>query len=94
MSDLRLPVLDERGLEAPLSDYALHTDNGSVVLEVGDDGVGFDPAHAVEIGGKDHFGLMAMRERVSMLGGTFEVESGAGAGTRIRAAVPRGEVVA
>ncbi|MFD4640931.1 sensor histidine kinase [Lentzea sp. NPDC058436] len=47
-----------------------------VVLDVVDDGAGFDPS----VRG---FGLTAMEERVALLGGTVTVESSAGAGTAV-----------
>jgi PAS domain S-box-containing protein len=57
---------------------------GSVALEVSDDGVGFD----VEEDFPGHLGLRSMRERAARLGGTLELESSAGAGTRVRARIP------
>jgi two-component system NarL family sensor kinase len=67
--------------------------NGSIVLEVGDDGIGFDPLYATSNGNRDHFGLTAMRERVEMAGGRWEVRSTPGAGTRVVAEFPRERVV-
>jgi signal transduction histidine kinase len=64
----------------------------AVVLEVHDDGVGFDPA-AELVGGLDHFGLAGMRERVELAGGTWTVWSRPGAGTVLTASLPR-ELVA
>jgi signal transduction histidine kinase len=57
-----------------------------VVLDVADDGVGFDPAatQAVASG----LGLRAMRERVTQLGGRLTIESVPGEGTTIAAEVP------
>jgi signal transduction histidine kinase len=55
------------------------------VLEVADDGIGFEPA----LRGGDGFGLPGMRERAERLGGRLQVESAPGAGTRVRAEVPR-----
>lgn len=66
--------------------------NGSVVLEVGDDGIGFDPLYATSNGSRDHFGLTAMRERVEMAGGRWEIHSTPGEGTRVVAEFPREEV--
>jgi len=54
-----------------------------VVLEVSDDGTGFDPELAS--GG---LGLASMRERAAAVGGELRVRSAPGAGTRIRLAVP------
>jgi signal transduction histidine kinase len=53
-------------------------------LEIGDDGVGFDPRG--EFPG--HLGLHSMRERVQKIGGAFQVESAPGSGTRIRVQAP------
>jgi signal transduction histidine kinase len=58
--------------------------DGTVSIEVCDDGRGFDPA-AVPAG---HFGLRSMRGRVADLGGRLEVTSAAGRGTVVRAEVP------
>lgn len=52
-------------------------------LEVRDDGAGFDPARRA--GG---LGLPGMAERVRRCGGTLEIESVAGGGTRVRVVVP------
>jgi two-component system NarL family sensor kinase len=71
---------------------SLRTRNGSVVLEVGDDGIGFDTLYATSSGGRDHFGLTAMRERVEMAGGRWEIHSSPGQGTRVVAEFPRREV--
>jgi signal transduction histidine kinase len=55
-----------------------------LTLEIGDDGVGFDPAG--EFPG--HLGLRSMRERMAGLGGSLTIESTPGQGTRTRAVVP------
>jgi len=57
---------------------------GTITLEVEDDGRGFDPDRVQK---KGHFGLTGMRDRVEMLGGTFEVESRPGGPTRIAATI-------
>jgi signal transduction histidine kinase len=57
-------------------------EEGKVEIEVDDDGVGFDPAHGP---GR---GLLGMRERVQTLGGTLEVDSRPGAGTKVAATLP------
>ncbi|WP_346776703.1 sensor histidine kinase [Streptomyces sp. HNM0574] len=62
-----------------------------VVLDVADDGLGFDPAAPDRPDAarrtRGH-GLPAMRARVRRLGGTFTVESAPGEGTVLSAAVP------
>lgn len=57
---------------------------GTVSLTVEDDGRGFDPSRFA----KDRQGLVGMRERVEMLGGTLDLRSRPGEGTRVEAAVP------
>ena len=61
----------------------------TVVLEVHDDGVGFDPAAEEQQGGLDHFGLAGMRERVELAGGTWTMRSRPGAGTVLTASLPK-----
>ncbi|MFF5427012.1 MULTISPECIES: sensor histidine kinase [unclassified Streptomyces] len=59
-----------------------------VVLDVADDGSGFDPAaHRPEDGVRGH-GLPAMRVRAQQLGGTLTVESAPGEGTVLSASIP------
>ncbi|MFA5912101.1 MAG: sensor histidine kinase [Burkholderiales bacterium] len=58
---------------------------GAAIVEVADDGPGFDPG-ALKADG--HFGLDWMRERVELLGGSFEVRSAPGRGAVVRASLP------
>ncbi|MBN1250209.1 MAG: GAF domain-containing sensor histidine kinase, partial [Anaerolineae bacterium] len=55
-----------------------------IVLEIVDDGVGFDSAAAVQSGG---LGLEGMAERATQMGGDLSVESEPGLGTRVRVEV-------
>jgi signal transduction histidine kinase len=60
-----------------------------VVLEIEDDGVGFNPARVAqprESG--EGLGLLGMRERLALLGGQLEIESEPHRGTRIIAVAP------
>ena len=59
--------------------------DGFLRLEVTDDGPGFDASLR---SGEGHLGLPGMRERTELLGGRFELESGPGRGTKIRAFLP------
>lgn len=59
-----------------------------VCLEVADDGCGFDGGKATTLS-SGHFGLLGIRERIQRIGGTLEIASGAGRGTRIRACVTK-----
>jgi signal transduction histidine kinase len=58
-------------------------DGSSIVLEVRDDGVGFDSA-ALDAG----FGVRGMRERAERLGGRFSINSGPISGTVVRVEAP------
>jgi PAS domain S-box-containing protein len=68
---------------------SLQPSNGHVVLEVRDDGAGFVPSEAATSASNGHFGLLGMRERVEMAGGSWELHSQVGSGTVIRARLPR-----
>jgi signal transduction histidine kinase len=63
-------------------------------LEVRDDGVGFDPAATADLARLGHFGLLGMRERVELAGGTWTVWSRPGAGTVLTASLPKALVAA
>ncbi len=64
-------------------------DNRQLRLTVRDNGVGFDPRILERHDRKtENFGLFNIRERLDVLGGTFEVESQRGRGTRVTVAVP------
>lgn len=58
-----------------------------VVLDVRDDGSGFDPK-AVDPSSAGGFGLVAMRQRITRLAGDLEIETAPGQGTGISASVP------
>ena len=57
-----------------------------IVLEVRDNGVGFDQ---VEVS-PNCLGLKSMHERVTRLGGTMQIDTAPGAGTSIRVSIPSG----
>jgi signal transduction histidine kinase len=65
-------------------DVVLELGEAEVALLVADDGRGFDPRR--EFPG--HLGLQSMRERAVAMGGTLEIESTPGVGTRLRARIP------
>ena len=65
------------------ADLVVRAREASIEIEVSDDGVGFEPSLV-----REGFGLVGMRERAALLGGTLEVDSTKGAGTRIRAEIP------
>jgi PAS domain S-box-containing protein len=71
---------------ASRADLKLECDARGIVLEVSDDGAGFDPEESFS----GHLGLKSMRERAGRLGGTLRVESAPEEGTTIRARILRG----
>jgi PAS domain S-box-containing protein len=71
---------------AKMVSLRLDPDDGGVVLEVADDGVGFDP----HIAYPGHLGLVSMRERAAELGGELSIRSGPGEGARLRVRIPTG----
>jgi len=90
---LRTPIF--RILQEATNNLAKHSDAGQMLIELGienrrlhlvvqDDGVGFDPAN---IGEADKWGsgLSSMRERAELTGGTFNLVTAPGQGTRIEA---------
>jgi two-component system CheB/CheR fusion protein len=58
-----------------------------VVLIIEDDGSGFDPSAELD-DGRPHLGLLGIRERAALVGGTVTVESRIGGGTTIFIRVP------
>ena len=63
----------------------LTADDDAIRLVVTDDGVGFDPGSA---GGNGGLGLVSMRERLHLVGGTIGIDSSPGKGTRVEVRVP------
>jgi len=76
-----------RHAEAQHAHAHLNIQDTTIRLEITDDGIGFDP----QTGGHSSFtslGLVSMRERAEMMGGTLRVCSERGAGTTITLDVP------
>lgn len=60
-------------------------EDGTLVLEITDDGQGFDLEDTEHRGG---MGLASMRERTRVMGGTLTIQSARGQGTTVRISVP------
>jgi signal transduction histidine kinase len=64
-------------------------DSGVLTLEVEDDGEGFDLARATgDSSSLRGIGLLGMRERIEIIGGSLHIESEPGHGTRLLITVP------
>ena len=61
-------------------------ENERLLFAVTDDGCGFDPGARPDVG-QGHFGLQGVRERLERFGGTMNIESRAGRGTRVSASL-------
>jgi len=71
---------------------AIRQRDGAVLLEVEDDGQGFEVAEAMSRVNLDKgLGLAALSERAKMLGGTLQINSRKGQGTRITCALQVGQ---
>ena len=79
-----------RHAKATEVDVGLFRANGEVTLEVRDNGVGFDETQLRQ---GTSLGLLGMEERVSLVGGRFEVLTAARNGTEVRASFPVGETI-
>ncbi len=75
--------------EAAHVEVATARGDGEWLLEVRDDGRGFDVG-SVALRGRRNFGLQFMRERAELIGARFEVRSRPDGGTVVRLAIPAG----
>jgi signal transduction histidine kinase len=72
-----------RHAEASAAQVRVEARRGQVLVEIRDNGHGFDPAD----GHPGHFGLDSMRSRAAEIGGRFTIASAPGSGTVIRVRV-------
>jgi signal transduction histidine kinase len=61
---------------------------GSISCSIRDNGVGFDPASIAVRRGEQGFGLIGMRERLSVVGGDMQINSADGCGTELVISIP------
>jgi signal transduction histidine kinase len=84
-----------RHASARVIDVTLEAQPDALRLVVADDGVGFDPdVVGQRIRRGEHLGLLGMTERVRNAGGTIELESRPGAGSRIEVQLPHSKPAA
>jgi len=64
---------------------SLRIDDDVAILQIDDDGIGFDPDKRL---GLDHFGLANLRDRAAAIAGSLSIDSQLGKGTRIIVRLP------
>ncbi|MDH5477843.1 MAG: histidine kinase, partial [Nitrospinota bacterium] len=70
---------------------ALRGEEDALVIQVNDDGEGFDREEVlrtIDLGEESGFGLVGMKERVAQVCGTLEIDTAPGRGTRITVTIP------
>jgi len=65
--------------------------DGTLNMEVGDNGCAFDVGEHLGSERNGRLGLLGMQERVRLVNGSFSIDSAAGNGTRVRVRVPLDE---
>jgi len=63
----------------------LSTNNNKLVLEIVDNGIGFDKNN---FGSKDSYGLISMKEQIKLIHGDFDIISNIGTGTKVKVEMP------
>ncbi len=77
-----------RHARAERVDISVSMEQGTLQLQIDDDGIGFNPdSLARENGEEATMGLNSMKERIALIGGRLSIESAPGRGTRIKAQV-------
>ena len=71
----------------------LERSSGSVLMRIHDDGSAFNVEHMWQVKKSQRLGLLGMRERVEMVGGTFTIESAPGKGTTVITQIPSKKAV-
>jgi signal transduction histidine kinase len=80
-----------RHADATQVDVRLGKENGNMILEVRDNGKGIDDE---QLSARTSLGILGMRERVLLLGGTLTISGSSGKGTTVRVLIPDSKQVA
>ncbi|MFN8505567.1 GAF domain-containing sensor histidine kinase [Kouleothrix sp.] len=78
----------EKHAHASVVSVASDVEGGALRVAVRDDGAGFAPGELARPNGSGGFGLLSLRERARLAGGTLRVESAPGAGTIVELTIP------
>jgi signal transduction histidine kinase len=77
-----------RHANASEAEVCIHCLDGMIRVEISDNGQGFAVEEKMNSTTHNRLGLLGMRERVEMIGGTFGIESASGAPTTVRVVIP------
>ena len=77
-----------RHAKAGQAEVSIQNPDGGICMEITDNGCGFAVEGKGSAKKNNRLGLLGMRERVEMIGGTFCVKSAPGKGTTVRIEVP------
>jgi len=77
-----------RHAQASTIQVALTKDNNTIMMSIKDDGCGFDPHQETAVSETRHLGLISMRERAAITGGSLTLETAPDAGTTLLVRVP------
>ncbi|MGO9246855.1 MAG: histidine kinase [Verrucomicrobiia bacterium] len=77
-----------RHAQASVVDVSIEKLSNRICMKIKNDGKSFQVDRVLQAGKNKRLGLLGMRERVEMVGGSFSVESAPGKGTTICAQIP------
>jgi signal transduction histidine kinase len=77
-----------RHAKASLVEVTFEKFSNAICLKIKDDGKSFQAQRVMHSKRNTRLGLIGMRERLEMVGGSFSVESAPGKGTTVRAQIP------
>jgi PAS domain S-box-containing protein len=84
--ELLINVIKHAGMRT--AKVTITADSSNVVVDVEDQGAGFDPSAQKDRPRREGFGLLNIQERLTHLGGSCTIQSKPGKGTRITLSVP------
>ena len=81
-----------RHAQASRVDVSIQKLPDCICMKIKDDGKSFNVERVLYSNGSKRLGLLGMRERLEMVGGTFKIESSTGKGTVVIACLPLGKL--